>query len=98
VPDVCLLHRDSPVEQIVTTPPLLCVEVLSPDDRMSEMQERIDDYLAMGVALVWLIDPRKRRAWLHTPEGASEARDALRVPGTPVEVSLSWLFEDLPAR
>src|SRR5256885_14208745 len=52
VPDICVMAKD-PVEEIFTTPPLLCVEVVSPDDRVSRLQEKIGDYLRMGVSYVW---------------------------------------------
>jgi Uma2 family endonuclease len=38
-------------------PPLLAVEVLSPDDRFKRVLAKIDDYLNNGVQLVWLVDP-----------------------------------------
>jgi Uma2 family endonuclease len=46
VPDICVVLGD-PGEQILTKPPFLCVEILSPDDRVSRLEERADDYLAM---------------------------------------------------
>jgi hypothetical protein len=50
VPDVCLVSLDQPVEQILTKPPLACIEILSPEDTLRRMQERINDYRAFGVA------------------------------------------------
>src|SRR5205807_10137987 len=44
VPDVCLVSLDQPVEQILTKPPLVCIEILSPEDTLRRMQERVDDY------------------------------------------------------
>ena len=38
-------------------PPVLAVEVLSPDDRFKRVLAKIDDYLNNGVQLVWLVDP-----------------------------------------
>jgi Uma2 family endonuclease len=94
VPDICVVNRDAPIEQIFTRPPVLCVEILSPEDRMSEMQERIDDYLGLGVPCVWLLDPRTRRAWISTAGGMQEVRDGiLRVPDLPVEAPLAELFD-----
>ena len=49
VPDVLVVLGPEPNEQILTKPPFLCLEVLSPEDRVGEMQERIDDYLRWGV-------------------------------------------------
>ena len=65
VPDVCVVAGTSD-EQILTKPPFLCVEVLSPDDRMIRIETRIDDYLAMGVAYVWVLDPQTRKAYAAT--------------------------------
>ena len=64
VSDICVVRRETPFEAIVQTAPLLCVEILSRDDRMSEIQERIEDYFSMGVRTVWVVDPRRRRAYL----------------------------------
>jgi Uma2 family endonuclease len=96
VPDVCAVRRDAPVEQIIQTPPLLCIEVLSPEDRVAEMQARIDDYLAMGVEYVWMIDPRTRRAWINTNDGSREARDGILRAGDLIQVPLAELFDRAP--
>src|SRR5580693_8603432 len=58
VPDIAVLAGPRPAGGIITEPPFLCVEILSPRDRVVEMQERIADYLNFGVRYVWLIDPR----------------------------------------
>ncbi|MDP2996708.1 MAG: Uma2 family endonuclease, partial [Bryobacterales bacterium] len=71
----------------------LCVEVLSPEDRIAEMQERIDDYLAMGVEYVWMIDPRTRRAWSTTNDGSREAKDGILRAGDLIQVPLAELFD-----
>src|ERR1700730_10547249 len=69
IPDICLVRRDSEFESIVHTAPLLCIEILSRDDRMSEMQERVDDYLGMGVAMVWLVGPPRGEGVLAGTHG-----------------------------
>jgi Uma2 family endonuclease len=76
VPDIAVL-RTRPSGGIITEPPFLCIEILSPDDRMQEMQERIDDYLAVGVRYVWVIHPHTRRAFVYTGEGMREAKDGV---------------------
>jgi Uma2 family endonuclease len=37
--------------------PDLVVEIVSPNDLYSDIQARVDRYLADGVALVWVVDP-----------------------------------------
>jgi Uma2 family endonuclease len=61
VPDVCLVPLDQPVEQILTKPSLACIEILSPEDTMRRMQERVEDYRQFGVANSWILDPGTRR-------------------------------------
>ena len=58
IPDVCVVLGKA-TEQIFRTPPFLCVEILSPEDRMKRVKERIDDYLRMGVSYVWVLDPNR---------------------------------------
>src|SRR6266849_4072248 len=50
VPDICLVSLDEPVEQILTKPPLACNEILSPEDSLRRMQDRMNDFRALGVA------------------------------------------------
>ena len=66
VPDISVLTGPPPDGGIIVEPPFLCIEILSPSDRMMEMQERIDDYLAFGVRYVWLLHPRTRRAFVYS--------------------------------
>ena len=63
LPDVSVFPRDFPIEQIYTRPQLIAVEVLSPEDRQSKVQERLADYIDFGVANIWFVDPRKRIGW-----------------------------------
>jgi Uma2 family endonuclease len=49
-------------------PPLLAVEVLSPNDRPSRVLDKIADYLRTGVRLVWVIDPERRTVSVHQPD------------------------------
>lgn len=57
IPDVVVAEIPIPDEEVITTLPYLCIEIMSPDDTMADMQDRIDDYLEFGVPNVWVIDP-----------------------------------------
>jgi|SRR5579862_4140056 len=96
VPDVCVVVGDKPSDPIFHQPPLLCVEILSRRDRLSDMRERISDYLGFGVKYVWVISPQSRQAWVHTSEGALEVKDGiLRTENPSIEVPLTDLFAEL---
>jgi Uma2 family endonuclease len=65
IPDVCVVKE---LEEVVTKAPLLCVEVLSPDDRWNRVIGSVSDYQGMGVPCVWVIDPYQVRAWTFESE------------------------------
>jgi Uma2 family endonuclease len=91
VPDVCLVSLDEPVEQILTKPPLACIEILSPEDTLRRMQERVDDYRTFGVANIWVLDPATQRGYDCRSSGFLGATD-FAIPGTPIRLVLSELF------
>jgi Uma2 family endonuclease len=96
IPDVCVLRRDQPIEPVFTQPPLICIEILSKDDRLRDMRERADDYLNFGVPNVWILDPVLRRAYVCTPTGFLEPEGGLlQAAGSPVCVPLAEVFAEL---
>jgi Uma2 family endonuclease len=96
VPDVSVLRADAPREPIIKHPQLIVIEILSPEDRLSRFQDRIDDYVAFGVENIWVLDPETRRAWTADRDGLHPAQSGeLTVPETPVRVVLSELFAEL---
>jgi Uma2 family endonuclease len=93
IPDVCVVLGGTK-EQIFTVPPFLCIEILSPEDRMSRVQERIDDYFKMGIPNVWVVDPARREAFYATPSGdLHHATDILSTNNPWLEVPLAEIFE-----
>lgn len=93
IPDVCVVRLPEPDEQIFTVPPYICIEILSPEDSFPRLQERFDDYLAMGVPNLWVLDPSTGRGWSVTREGHFEALDGvLRTKDGHVEMPIAELF------
>lgn len=89
VADVCVVRADAPHEQVVSTPPLLCIEVVAHDDSLM-----LDDYLNMGVENIWVVDPRLRRGYRYTTDGLLEAKDGvLRTSNPDLTVPLTALFD-----
>jgi Uma2 family endonuclease len=78
--------------RILCEPPLLCIEILSPEDRMVKVQAGVEDYLNFGVPFVWIVIPETRQGFVCTQDGMVEARDGvLRVVGTEIAVPLAEL-------
>jgi len=84
VPDLVVL-RPGPQPEILTAPPLLVIEILSPDDSYSDTEERAQDYRAMGVETVWIVDPKTRSGRMCFGDEWVKA-DRLEVPGTGIFV------------
>jgi Uma2 family endonuclease len=96
VPDITVLKSNQPREAIVTVPPLILIEILSKDDSLRSMQERVDDYLHFGVEHVWILDPALRRAYVCSTTGFQEPQSRiLEVPGTPIRLVLADLFDQV---
>jgi Uma2 family endonuclease len=80
--------------EIFTNPPHLRVEILSRDDTMPYMLEKIDDYRSFGVRYVWFINPRTRKGYVVTSEGMFEAKSCILETKDPaISVPLRVLFE-----
>ena len=95
VPDLVLL-RPGPQPDVLTDPPLLIIEILSPDDTYADLQQRCQDYLNMGVETIWIIDPKTRSGRMCLNRGWIPA-ERLEVAGTPIHVDLNVLFSQLDA-
>jgi Uma2 family endonuclease len=95
IPDVTVVIAPVPDEQIFTTPPFLCIEILSKDDTMQDMQEKIDDYLNFGVPYIWIINPKNRKGYVVTREGMVEATSGFLETRNPdISVPIASLFEE----
>ena len=72
-PDIAFVRRER-IEAIGKTirywpeAPDLAIEVISPNDRYSEVNEKVADYLAAGTRMVVVVNPRNRTVNVHTPD------------------------------
>ena len=89
IPDICVSTASSHDRKIVTTAPLLVVEVLSPEDRIDRYQQRITDYRAMGIHGIWVLDPETNRGW--------DCSTGNWMEGTEFRLSNSEIYLDLSA-
>ena len=60
VPDVTILDRSLPVEQVITHPPIAVIEILSPEDALTRVMTKLGDYERMGIQTILVIDPEGR--------------------------------------
>jgi Uma2 family endonuclease len=93
IPDICVT-LGLPGEQILTMTPFLCIEILSPEDRMQRVNERVADLLEMGVPYVWVLGPQAKRAYVATAtKGLQEVTSGvLRTENPVLELPLNEIF------
>lgn len=93
IPDLVLVGRGRQ-RDVLDTPPVLAIEILSPGDTYSDTQQRARDYFLMGVQTVWVIDPTTRSARICSGQTWTEA-ERLTVDGTPIYLDVPTLFAAL---
>ena len=58
---------DTMDRQFAERPPVLAVEVMSPNDRLNRTLLRISQMLHLGVRMVWVVDPETRDVSVYRP-------------------------------
>jgi Uma2 family endonuclease len=78
-PDLAFVSAERVIKtkKFVPFAPDLAVEVVSPSDSFSEVEEKVELYKEKGVRLIWVIDPEKQRVYLY--RSGSNQRDMLTV-------------------
>ncbi|MBV8629914.1 MAG: Uma2 family endonuclease [Silvibacterium sp.] len=68
VPDVVVLENTGPLkqmDQIVRTPPVAVFEILSPEDTLPRILEKLDDFERMGIRGIFVIDPKSGKKYQY---------------------------------
>lgn len=53
--------------------PDLAVEIVSPNDSLTMVEDKVQVYLSNGTQLVWVINPKLRRVTVHRADGTIAA-------------------------
>ncbi|MGD1095197.1 MAG: Uma2 family endonuclease [Bryobacteraceae bacterium] len=84
IPDIAVFHPEPPL-------PLIVIEILSPDDRLAVVREKLEEYRAWGVKHVWLVDPHSRR--MYSCEAGLTEVPSLTVPELEINLLPESIFE-----
>ena len=84
-----LLDRKLPIEQVITYPPIAVFEILSPEDTVSRLMTRLDEYARMGIQTIVILDPNGKH--LRYREGGLEPlpSEAFELPGSSCQFDLA---------
>lgn len=91
IPDVCVFHPLEPQIAVPDSPPLVAIEILSSDDRLTKVREKLEEYRTWGVPHVWLADPYAKR--MYTCDAGFNEVPALRIPELGIEATPADIFE-----
>ncbi len=97
LPDVTVAYKiDGPQQRIQETPPLIAIEILSPEDRLPRVLIRLADFWNMGIRNIWVLDPEERVALVYTGDGLKVVdADRLIVAESPIYLDLKEVFAAL---
>ena len=99
VPDVIAQRIDHIQDPYPAEPVHLCIEILSPDDRVSEAFAKCEDYLAWGVHMTWIVDPESERAWEYGKgDRPQQIQPDGRLTADGISIPLTDIFSVLHAR
>lgn len=79
--------------------PDLVIEVISPTDKFTDVNNKVDAYLADGVRMIVLVDPQNRKAFVHTPDSeqplylSGDAQISLDEVIPELRIEMAKLFE-----
>jgi len=90
IPDIAVFWPSAPA-LLPISPPLVAIEVLSPDDRLTAVREKLQEYRAWGVPNVWLVDPHSRR--LYTCDIRLTEVTSLTIPELSITLGASEIFD-----
>ena len=90
IPDVSVFYPNKPT-LLPDKPPLVAIEVLSPDDRRSGFEAKLDEYRGWGVPHVWLVDPDTKKMYVW--EGALNEVPSLLLPELQLEITPGDIFD-----
>jgi Uma2 family endonuclease len=95
LPDVVVFPETVRSTAVLESPPLIAIEVLSPDDRFQDLQQRAHDLQSMGTENIWLIDPAERtiRVWDGLTWQPFQG-DKLQAAGTDAYLDPAWLWNE----
>lgn len=80
--------------QTLVEPPLIVIEIVSPSDSFSDIEEVVADYQQMGIENIWVVDPQKRVGWIYEAGTRIQAR-LLRAKTGLMYVDLDQIFAEL---
>ena len=95
VPDVAIEELAKPIQGRYPGPDepvLLCVEIVSPPDRVGKLFGKCEEYHKWGVPYCWVVDPERRLAWEYFPDDVEPWKMEESLTAGPIHLELAEVF------
>jgi len=95
VPDLAIEDLAKPIQGRYpgpNDPVLLCVEIVSPPDRVGKLFGKCEEYHRWGVRYCWVIDPERKIAWEYFPDDLEPRKVEESLTAGPIQLELIEVF------
>lgn len=95
VPDIAIEELAKPIHGRYPgpgNPVLLCVEIVSPPDRVGKLFGKCEEYHKWGVPYCWVIDPERKIAWEYFPDDFEPRKRDKTLAAGPIQLGLEDVF------
>ena len=96
VPDIAVEDLKKPIQGRypgAKEPVALCVEIVSPPDRVGKLFGKCEEYHKWGVPYCWVIDPERKIAWEYFPEDVEPRKAAGKLTAGGIQLTLDEVFQ-----
>ena len=95
LPDVCVT-MSLPATKVLNDPPFVAIEILSEDDRMTRVIERLQEFADAGTPNIWVIDPRLKKMFTFHGNTLEEVLSDVMATGDPrLELTRAEIFQEV---
>lgn len=95
LPDVCVT-LEPPRGAVLEEAPFIAIEILSEDDRVTRLVEKLKEYAAKGIQHIWIFDPRLKQMFIFRDNALQEVLGDTISTGEPhLELTRAESFTDL---
>ncbi len=91
LPDVAVLLAPPQTEYLLAAA-FVAIEILSKDDRMTEVIEKLQEYAAKGTPHIWIVDPRLRQMFSFQQNCLAEVEGSLLTANPRLELTRDEVF------
>ncbi len=93
IPDVAVFAGPRPAEAVPSSPPLVVIEITSPDDRHQDLLQKLEEYRVWGVPHIWVVEPELRQLHVYTADGLPRVQQ-FELPEFGFRIAASELFAE----